>query len=262
VCRRIARLNREWEDTAGAFTPEAGELRLGDLLDRLYRSRMDDSDAQRWGDKTPGYVFHLPLISRIFPDCQFIHLIRDGRDVALSSMAKWHRRFPQRLYMDEQYLIRSWLRALSHGRSAGAALGPDRYVELKYEDLVLDPETRLGEICGFLGEDLHPDMLQHESLARRLVRSTGHVEVREPVFRASIQRWRREMSPEKLWEVERIAGPALEEMGYELSAAGSPSAAALVSLALKEARYVAVRSVQRALELGAFARLNRGKRRR
>lgn len=265
VCRRIGRLNREWSDiavTTSAAVRKHRDLRLGDLLDTLYRTRMADRGAVRWGDKTPGYILHVPLIARIFPTAQFIHLIRDGRDVTLSAMAKWRHRFPERLYMDEYYLTRSWVRAVSRGRAAGAQLGPNRYFELRYEDLAEDPEGTLSRACSFLGEDLHNDMLHHEVLARRVVSSTGHVEVRAPISNSRIGRWRREMTPAAVWEAERAAGTTLEEFGYEVTATGPPSATAPVRLALKTVRYKATRSIQRTLDACGFVRLNRGKRRR
>ena len=265
VCRRIGQLNRGWDDTAAATSTAVRKqqnLRLGDLLDTLYRSRMADSGAARWGDKTPGYILHVPLIARIFPSGQFIHLIRDGRDVTLSAMAKWRHRFPERLYMDEIYLIRSWVRAVRCGRAAGAELGPNRYLDLRYEDLAEDPEGTLIRTCSFLGEDFHPDMLHHEALAQRVISSAGHAEVRDPVSSTRIGRWRTEMTPCHLWAAERVAGNTIAELGYEVTATRPPSATARVKLTIKAARCTAVRGVQRALEVCGFARLNRGKRRR
>jgi hypothetical protein len=205
---------------------------------------------------------HVPLIARIFPSCQFIHLIRDGRDVTLSAMAKWRHRFPERLYMDEVYLIRSWVRAVRCGHEAAAKLGPSRYFELRYEDLTEDPEGTLIRTCSFLGEDFHPDMLRHEALARRVIFSAGHVEVRDPVSNTRIGRWRTEMTPFHLWASARLAGDTLAEFGYEVTATGPPSAMAPVKLTIKAARYAAVRGVQRVIDACGFARLNRGKRRR
>jgi len=263
VCRRIGRLNRGWYETAAATSAAVRKqrnLRLGDLLDTLYRSQMAESGAARWGDKTPGYILHVPLIARIFPSGQFIHLIRDGRDVTLSAMAKWRHRFPERLYMDEFYLIRSWVGAVRRGRAAGAELGPNRYLELRYEDLAEDPEGTLIRICSFLGEDFHPDMLHHEALAQRVIFSGGHVEVRDPVSSTRIGRWRTEMTPFHLWAAARVAGDTIAELGYEVTTTRPPSATAPVKLTIKAARCTAVRGVQRALKVCGFARLNRGKR--
>jgi len=265
VCRRVGRLNRGWSGIALATSAAVRDqlnLRLGDLLDTLYRCRMADSAAVRWGDKTPGYILHLPLIARIFPSAQFIHLIRDGRDVTLSAMAKWRHRFPERLYMDGHYLIRSWARAVRRGQAAGADLGPNRYFELRYEDLAEDPESTLVRTCAFLGEDFHTDMLHHETLARRVVSLAGHGEVSDPVSNTRIGRWRTKMTPFHLWAAERVAGTMLEELGYELTATGRPSPTAPVKLAVMGARYTAIRGVQRVLDACGFARLNRGKRRR
>ena len=182
--------------------------------------------------------------------------------MTLSAMARWQHRFPERLYMDEYYLTQNWVRAVRCGKAAGAELGPNRYFELRYEDLVEDPEGTLVQTCAFLGEDFHPDMLHHENLARGVVSSAGHLEVRDPVSNARIGRWRTEMTPFHRWAAERVAGETLAGLGYEMTATEPLSPTVPVKLAIKAARYTAIRAVQRALEACGFVRLNRGKRRR
>jgi hypothetical protein len=261
--RHIARLNREWSEVvleAPALEDELVEPRLAELLDALYRRRMRDSGAVRWGDKSPLYVLHMPALASIFRDARFVHIVRDGRDVACSAVAKWGKRFPERLYLDETYVLLRWAEAVRGGRAAGGRLGSDRYHELRYEELVRQPEASLQAVCDFLGEELHEDMLHHERLARRLIAADSHAEVRQPTSSSRVGRWRRDLSPLGVYTADRLVGPLLDELDYERPPVARPSAAAPVLVALRLARYVAARGAQRMAEAAGRAALNRDKR--
>lgn len=89
---RIAHLNTEWGGLVQdreEFLAALPEPSLAFVLDALYRRKIAGSGAARWGDKTPGYVHHLPALHSIFPQVQFLHVIRDGRDAVLSASKKW-----------------------------------------------------------------------------------------------------------------------------------------------------------------------------
>ena len=93
VVERVGRMNVEWLDIVedfDAFYDGLAEPRLTCVLDSLYRIRISPYNAQRWGDKGPAYVSHIPALNKIFPDAQFIHMIRDGRDstVSLEALAQ------------------------------------------------------------------------------------------------------------------------------------------------------------------------------
>jgi hypothetical protein len=265
VTHRIAHLNREWQDVVAEPPALEGTLvepRLGELIDALFRRRMRGTAAVRWGDKTPLYVLHIPTLAAIFPTARFIHLVRDGRDVAASAIAKWGRRFPQRLYLDGTYVLLRWAQAVRRGRAAARQVGGGRCLEIRYEDLVRNTEASLQCVCDVLGEELHPEMLAHERLARRVVADGGHVEVREPTSPARVGRWRAELSPQGAWTADRVLGPLLDELGYERPPVGRPSAASGTLLAVSLARYLAVRGAQRALEAVGRVPLSRDKRAR
>jgi len=108
------------------------------------------------------YVRYMPTLDQIFPSAQFVHMIRDGRDAALSAREKWPDR---RRYMDHYYLLKNWVRNVDAGQKAGHDLGPDRYLEVRYERLVQDPQPVLEEICSFLARPFQPAMLDHVQLA-------------------------------------------------------------------------------------------------
>lgn len=223
LLRRIGQLNRFW---AGLVTDEeafyTGLSRpvLPFILDALYRLQAPP-DTPRWGDKTPLYIQYMPQIQAIFPRAQFIHVIRDGRDAALSARAKWGHARP---YMDLSYLLRNWVRNVQAGQAfgelsraaAGNLLGPDRYYELRYEALIDNPRDTLHDLCLFLGESFDPTMLDYRQVARREGGGVDvHVEAQEELQSGSIGRWKREMTifERKLARV--TSGPLLAELGYD-----------------------------------------------
>jgi len=183
--------------------------------------------ATRWGDKTPGYIKHMRLIQDHLPEARFIHLIRDGRDVALSVLKQdWG---PQSI----EAAAEKWRSRVLRGRSHQPYLG--FYIEVKFEDLVLHTERELRRICEFIEVDFHPDMLgYHETAEKRLQekaralprahgeaqsaekRLQSHAKTFEPPNPELIGTWRKRMPAEDRAAFEALAGDLLEELGYEV----------------------------------------------
>jgi len=182
----------------------------------------------RYGDKTPPYVYEMPRIRQLFPEARFVHLVRDGRDVALSmrESAWWG---PKTLAETAAWWSNTILTARAHGSGA-----PD-YLEVRFEDLVLQPEVSLRRMCEFIDLPWHAAMLRyHEYADERLKELVGfqtesgeyistdrvrdlHKLTREPLNAARIGIWRKEMSQADIREFELLAGPLLREFGYETS---------------------------------------------
>lgn len=164
----------------------------------------------RWGDKTPGYVSYLPQLLSVFPDAQFVHVLRDGRDVVAS--------LSEQVWGPEKPAIGAlwWRRKVSAGRRAGARMGTDRYIELKLEDLIVDPETRVRELCDFLGEQFEPNMLEFPTRARTLFAEDDKVaaRVREPLT-SGLRDWRSGMSVREQRAVEALCHRQLVRLGYD-----------------------------------------------
>src|SRR4051794_12588174 len=108
----------------------------------------------RWADKTPIYTPILGFVTELFPTSQIIHVIRDGRDVVASHREKWGWRSGTRS-------TRKWPRYVRIARDVGAMLPPERYLEVRYERLVADPEAVMREVLGFLDEPWDPAVLEH-----------------------------------------------------------------------------------------------------
>ena len=260
LLERIARLNYLWAglaDDLPAFYASLPQPTLSAVLDALYRRMVAPHGAERWGDKTPLYVQHIPLLAGLFPGAQFIHIIRDGRDAALSARKKWGY-----AYQDLTYLLRHWVRNVRTGQRNGRALGQTRYLEIRYETLVRQPQTTLEAVCRFLGEAFHPRMLRHTDLARQVGPGPdNHTEILRPVSTASIGRWRREMSPFQKKIAVYIAGDLLAELGYDLPPLPPFTPAERARVLALDARFAAVDSLRTGLYRLGILTLNRTMRR-
>ena len=186
------------------------------LVDAVYREYLAslDEQKQRWGDKNIDYVLEIPKIFALFPNAKIIHMIRDGRDIAIS-----YRRLPfgpSNVFSTAMF----WRRRTLTGRRYGRSAGPKRYCEVKYEDLVSRPEQECRRICRFISEDFSLQMLRHHEYnkAKELVprhRLAWHGHTLEPVTTSRMGQWKHEMCECDRAIFECLAGSVLQEFGYE-----------------------------------------------
>jgi sulfotransferase family protein len=174
----------------------------------------------RYGDKTPSYVLHLPLLAELFPEARFVHVVRDGRVVALSLLDVG---FGPRTVTQAAL---QWRERVGLGLAFERELGPSRCRQVRYEDLLEDPPGTLESLCDFVGLEFDPLMLQYFERADSIVSSDVYKyrSVRMPPTK-NLRDWRSQMSKKDLAVFEAIAGDLLEEVGYERGIL-SPSPAA------------------------------------
>ena len=172
------------------------------------------------GDKTPGYVRELPLLHSLFPHVRFVHLVRDGRDVALSVLGwsrkteQFRRHFP---IWDESPVTTAalwWRWHVLLGRAAARGLRPGLYHELRYETLVDDPHGACSSLCSFLGVAYDDAMVRFHEGRTRIEPGLSAKRAWLPAT-PGLREWRTEMREEDLEAFEAAAGDALEELGYE-----------------------------------------------
>ena len=173
--------------------------------------------VDRWIDSTPTNIPHMPRISRDFPDAQFIHIIRDGRDVALSlDQHRWSRPLP---WDRKRSLLAAglyWEGIVRKGRKFGALLGP-KYMEVRYEELVEQPQQSLRPVGEFLGHDLDYSCIQQAGVGSVRKPLTAFKEdLKEGRF-APVGRWKEKFPEDQLVWFERLAGNYLVELGYTLA---------------------------------------------
>ena len=178
----------------------------------LYEQYAAAKGKPRWGDKSE-YIDGIPDISHLFPTSKFIHIVRDGRDVANSVL---------RLPWGPSDLISAatwWNDYVWVCRRMGQILGPDRYHEVRFEDLIYDPEESLGQICHFLGEDFSRDMLNYHRHHQEQIpddRKWQHRNSDAPPNTNRAYAWKHDMRPVDVAIFNRYGGRMLAELGYEI----------------------------------------------
>jgi hypothetical protein len=190
----------------------------------MYAARFGKS---RWGDKTPLYCMHLQSIEALLPEAHFIHIIRDGRDVALSLRPMWFS--PG---WDIEILAGEWRTCVATGRQQGSRCR--HYMEVRFELLIEKSREVLEGICEFLDLD-YDDRMQryHEFAAERLKEHTGRFRLdgsavvthdqrlrqqsrtTQPLDRSRVFAWKQEMHRDEQRRFEAIAGEVLGACGFE-----------------------------------------------
>lgn len=192
---------------------------------RLYALRFG---KPRGGDKTPKHALDMTTIQDLLPEARFIHLVRDGRDVALSWRQTWFSPSD-----DLRTLARAWKDWVDHARTQSSQLR--HYVEVQFEQLVAEPEKTLRALTDFIELPYEPGMLAYsarsnerlEEHGTRFSRDGGVLVSREtrlgqvrnttqPPLATRIFAWKSQLTAEQRAEFASEAGATLEALGYEV----------------------------------------------
>jgi Sulfotransferase family len=224
--------HREWGDFGFSDAEALGwleglePLTPGAAVRSFYEAYAAREGKPRWGEKTPAYVTKMRLIERALPEARFVHVIRDGRDVALSVLDRTVRDYTA------ADVARRWERKIEKARAMEPKLS--HYLEIRYEDLILDTEPTLRRICEFVELDFDPAMLEyHERAPERLkemeraLPATGganelsverrmatHAMTTRPPDADRVARWRRQMPEADRVAFEEVAGGLLAQLRY------------------------------------------------
>lgn len=223
---------REWGDFEISDEEMLGRLRAlpslrpGPAVRAFYEIYAERQGKPRYGEKTPTYVERMKLIQRALPEAHFVHVIRDGRDVALSVLDRTVRE------LTAGDIARRWRKKVLQARDDAPAL--EHYMEIRYEDLILETEPTLQRVCDFCRLDWRDDLLRyHERSADRLQemaralpgggrsqeltverRLATHAMTTKPPSADRVQRWRKQMSEQQRLDFEERAGDLLADLGY------------------------------------------------
>lgn len=185
---------------------QRGSRSQAEFVDRFQAACLARAGKGVWADKTPENIRRLDFVWKHFPRARFVHVIRDGRDVACSLRT------------------RSWMKARNRGSNDAIARcaaywvervsarhsvqGDPRYVELRYEHLVREPAATLRSLLDFLGLEWSDQVLSSHA--------NGHADAASgPTFASSIGRWRAELSEAEVAAVKSVTAGMLVELGYE-----------------------------------------------
>jgi len=206
----------EWGIALEDVRPRLREgMTTGEAIAAVFEVYAEHEQKPRWGDKTPLYMQHLPLLERLFPDALWVHLVRDGRDAALSFLE-----LPEGFSGKTWALPRTaaqfaarWRTEIRAARRLGTHVG-GRYLELRYEDLVVEPERELRRVCEHASLPWEPAMLEHAN-APEVSAMPEHRNLAQPPT-PGLRDWRSQMSREDAVAFEEVAGDVLRSSDYEL----------------------------------------------
>ncbi len=195
-----------------------GAARYSDFVRLLYDELGRKHGKPLAGEKSPGYCRHLPRLCALLPWVKIVHLIRDGRDVALS-IRDWGKGAAKlELWKDEPIAAAAlwWKRDVKAGTQDGHALGADRYCEVRYEALVGETRQSVERLCAFLGLPFAESMLEyHKGKVREKAGLRPKAAWLPPT--RGVRDWRTQMSDRDRQVFEAIAGEELAMLGYERS---------------------------------------------
>lgn len=188
---------------------------LAFVLNVFYRqyAAKHKPDAQRWGEKSPANTYFLDDIAAVFPGAFFIHMVRDGRDVVQSCL-DWGR------YTRIEDAAERWQTSVHAARKFGGRR-PQNYLEVRYEQLVADPDAHVRRLADWLGLEFDPAMLEHHRTKRDLGdahRNVHMLNVTKPITSSQVGRWQKAFSVEQVEQLARLLDPTLKELGYPATA--------------------------------------------
>ncbi len=176
-----------------------------------------------WANSDISTLYNMHVANSWFPDALFVHLVRDGRDVALS-----HRNYPFGAGNIAECADK-WRIEVGRNIRMGAMIGPERYCLIRYEDLVLRPEETLERLCGFMGVSYEREMMDYTKTVEARVppdRLWLWPELGNSPKKSKAFRWKKIMGKAQRAVFDSIAGALLDELGYERSASRRMSVSA------------------------------------
>ena len=191
---------------------------LAFILNAFYEWHAQQHGIQfeRWGDKTPINAFALRRIHKVFPNAQFIHIVRDGCDAVASYLEAG-------IYQSVEQAAWRWRSAVGSCRRFGKA-NARSYLEIRYEDLVTEPRQTVMAVCSFLGAPFDERALQPPEDPARLgdvPRRQRHSEVLKPISASKIGKGRKALSTDQKKLISMIIGRQMAELGYADCMAGT-----------------------------------------
>lgn len=219
--------SKNFEDALGSLhrdhfflEPAAVRASFVRVLSAPMKQRATTLGKRRWADKTALNILVFGQLARLFPDAQFIHLVRDGRDLAASLIERQWRSPSGALFehcASAAAAGRYWASIVTLGLQAENS--PElagRILRVRYEDLCERPEPTMHGVCRFLGEDFEGEILNLErrrpSVAGMELETADRL--RLPLNASAVGRWRRDLRPEDAEAIRHAYAPIFTSLGY------------------------------------------------
>lgn len=195
-----------------------------------YAQQQGKPNAQIWVDHTPENISYTQSLLDIFPQARFIHLVRDGRAVAASILPlDWG---PNSIIKASRW----WMRMTSFGLAAEKTLGSEFVLRVKYEDLVLKPETTMQTVSQFMGIDYEPAMLQATGFNPPSYTTRQHKLVGGKPDASVVNRWEQKLTARQIEIFEHQTRDFLTYLGYPLRYGLKAKAPSFAEVQMEKAR--------------------------
>ena len=188
----------------------------GDFLRIVMQEIANKQGVERWADCTPDHLLYLREIRKEMPEALVIHILRDGRDVALSlDKQRWIRPFPWDKSKSVLVSGLYWQWIVNRGREYGRTLGAD-YMEIHFEDLIQNPRPVLAQLGQFIDHDLDYDRIRKVGIGSVSDPNTSFQPESGGQDFNPVERWRKSLSANQLAACENLVGETLVSLGYKL----------------------------------------------
>lgn len=195
------------------------ELRMGIIADP------NKTKLKLVGEKDPVHAANFPILHKLFPEAKVLHIIRDGRDVALSA---WHHNLRMKVkdvidaglgvFLDEA--AKQWAWILRRALDTAPILG-EQYLEVRYERLLSDPLPQMKRILSHLGADATDETAQacldaasFEKLSQG--RKQGEEDSKSFFRKGVAEDWKNQMTAAQAQRFNARSEGLLEELGYQI----------------------------------------------
>jgi hypothetical protein len=177
-----------------------------DLIRVLFAAHAASVGKPLSADKTPSHAHNFDWLAARFPGTRFVHVLRDVREVCTSlSVQPWH-------HGGIAEAAWEWMSDVRRARRAVVGL-TNRFIEVRYEDLVARPEAELRRLCEFAEIPFSEAMLDYPRSAHLLL--DGHHTRSRGLPQPGARYWQDELEPDDIALIELIAGRTMDEVGYE-----------------------------------------------
>jgi hypothetical protein len=194
------------------WTDEGIDEFLREHFHQLFMNYAQQHGKQRWGEKSPLHTWHVENMARLFPDAQFVMIVRHPAASIHSNLRRFRR------YEGDRKQPRWHWDAYTRRIAQYSEVLGDRMMLLRYEELVLHPEKAMRELLEWLGEPWSDDVLRHHEVQGRReidVAISGKSKVDDPIDRSRIDKWKTTMPAADQRAVTRRLGPLARFWGYD-----------------------------------------------
>lgn len=199
-----------WQDWRVACN---GRFDLGGLFEGFARYELgaERGSGVIWADKSPAYIRQVPLILKHFPTARIVHIMRDVRDHCVSMRNTWGKDIRRSAWRWGKDVL------AAHGHCMTT---PERCMEIKFEELLQQPEREMRRICQFLDLEFVPGMTELSQAVERRGDTAGHTEI----VRDNFRKFETRLTRREIAAIESLAWNAMRTLGYTPLHASGPSA--------------------------------------